>query len=106
MPEDGPSAKPKLPRSAGELIAGVASREARMVRRRKEGAPNIWRAVALVGLIGWSVALPLLAGIAIGTWIDHRWPSRFSWTLMLLVAGLAAGCANAWNRIRREEEDR
>lgn len=84
----------------------VGLRESRMIRRKKEGSPNVWRSVGLVGLIGWSVVLPMLAGIALGIWIDGQWPSRFSWTLMLLVAGLAAGCANAWNRIRREQEDR
>ena len=84
----------------------VGLREARMIRRKREGAPNVWRSVGLVGLIGWSVVLPMLAGIAVGIWIDRQWPSRFSWTLMLLVAGLAAGCANAWNRIKQEQERR
>jgi len=77
-----------------------------MIRRRKQGPPNVWRSVGLVGLVGWSVVLPMLIGIGVGAWIDREWPSRFSWTLMLLVAGLAAGCANAWNRINREQEDR
>lgn len=105
MPEDHPVPTPKLPSSAERFISRVASREERMVRRKKEGAPNVARAVALVGLIGWTVVLPMLIGIAIGTWIDHRWPSRFSWTLMLLVAGLAFGCWHAWDRIRQEWED-
>jgi ATP synthase protein I len=48
----------------------------------------------------------MLAGVAIGTWIDRNWPSRFSWTLMLLLAGLAFGCVNAWDRIRQDLEDR
>jgi len=77
-----------------------------MLRRRKQGPPNVWRSVGLVGLVGWSVVIPMLIGIAVGLWIDHTWPSRFSWTLMLLVGGLGAGCANAWSRIKREQEDR
>ena len=96
----------KLAESAERLIREVGSREARMLRRRTQGPPNIWRSVGLIGLIGWSVALPMLIGIAIGTWIDHAWPSRFSWTLMLLAGGLLAGCAGAWNRVRKEQEDR
>lgn len=105
MPENGPTVKQKEKTAAERLIARVASREVRMIRGKKEGTPNIWRAVSLVGVIGWLVVLPMLAGIAIGSWIDHTWPSRFSWTLMLLVAGLAVGCMNAWNRITRERED-
>ena len=105
MPDNRPVPTPKLPASAERFMSRVAAREARMVRRKKEGAPSVFRAVALVGLIGWSVVLPMLFGIVIGTWIDHRWPSRLSWTLVLLVAGLAAGCWNAWNRIRQEWGD-
>ncbi len=106
MPKSPPAPKPKLSSPGDNLISRVAAREARLMRSNKEGAPNTIRAVALVGLIGWSVVLPMLIGIAIGYWIDHRWPSRFSWTLMLLVAGLAAGCWNAWKRISQEQEDR
>lgn len=94
----------KLSSSAENLVRQVGVRQARMIRRQKEGLPGFWRAVAMVGAIGWSVALPTLIGVAVGTWIDHRWPSRFSWTLMLLFAGLALGCADAWGRINREQE--
>ncbi len=105
MAENDPATKQKRTTPAEQLVARVASREARMIRGKKEGPPNLWRAVSLVGVIGWLVVLPMLAGIAIGTWIDHKWPSRFSWTLMLLVAGLAVGCMNAWKRIKQEREN-
>lgn len=84
----------------------VGLREARMIRRKKEGPPNVFRSVSLVGLVGWTVVLPMLLGVAVGLWIDREWPSRFSWTLMLLVGGLGAGCITAWSRIRREQEGR
>ncbi|MCE5306291.1 MAG: AtpZ/AtpI family protein [Acidobacteriales bacterium] len=100
VPEQGPSA------SARRFADRVAAGEARLIRRKKEGPRNFWRAMSLAGVIGWTVVLPMLAGIAVGGWIDRRWPSRLSWTIMLLFAGLVAGCANAWNRIKREQEDR
>ncbi len=103
MPENAPSSKPGIARSAEQLLARVASGQARMLRRRRQGAPSIWRAVGLMGLIGWSVVLPMLAGVAAGMWIDRKWPTRFSFTLMLLVAGLAVGCWNAWKWIREED---
>jgi len=101
-----PDADRNLPPSARKLMQQVGVREARLIRRRKEGPTNVWRSVGLVGLVGWSVVIPMLIGIAVGLWIDHRWPSRFSWTLMLLFGGLFAGCANVWNRIQREREGR
>ena len=99
MPEE------QVPSSARRFIARVASREARLLRHKRQRPHTFWRAASLAGLIGWTVVIPMLAGIAAGSWIDRNWPSRFSWTLMLLFAGLAAGCYNAWNRIREEQED-
>jgi ATP synthase protein I len=95
---------PEKPSQAEEnLIRQVGLRQARMIRRQKEGVPDFWRAAAMVGAIGWSVAVPSLIGVAVGTWVDHRWPSHFSWTLMLLFGGLALGCADAWSRITRAQ---
>ena len=93
----------KLSQSEENLIRQVGLRQARMVRRQKEGLPGFWQAAAMVGAIGWSIAVPSLIGVAAGTWIDHHWPSHFSWTLTLLVVGLALGCADAWNRITRAQ---
>jgi len=106
MTDRAPATPRKLPASAEKLMQEVGAREARMVRRKREGSPNVWRSVGVVGIIGWTVVLPMLAGVATGLWIDHRWPSRFSWTLMLLFAGLGAGCINAWSRIKHEQEGR
>ena len=47
-------------------------------------------------------APPVVAGTALGLWIDARWPGGTSWTLVLMLAGVALGCANAWYWIQRE----
>jgi ATP synthase protein I len=52
--------------------------------------------LGVFGVVGWSVAIPTLLGIALGIWIDQRWPSQYSWTLMLLFVGVLLGCLNAW----------
>lgn len=76
--------------------------------RQKEEArqerDSVWFGLGMFGLVGWSVATPTLIGIAIGVWVDSRWPSRFSWTLMLLVLGISLGCLNAWRWIMRESD--
>jgi ATP synthase protein I len=52
--------------------------------------------LGVFGVVGWSVAIPTLLGIALGVWIDKTWPSQYSWTLMLLFVGVILGCLNAW----------
>jgi ATP synthase protein I len=105
FPDSEDKPRTELPRSAENLMRRVGAREERMLRGKSQSAPSVWRAAGLVGMIGWTVAVPMLAGIAAGTWIDRNWPSRFSWTLMLLVGGLALGCVNAWTRIEHERRD-
>jgi ATP synthase protein I len=84
------------------MIRQVESRQASALRARNQ-KNDLWGSLAILGLVGWSVAVPTLVGVALGAWIDHRWPSRFSWTLMLLIGGLVLGCTNAWLRIRRDQ---
>lgn len=57
------------------------------------------------GLIGWSVAAPMLLGVALGIWLDKHYPVRHSWTLSLLVVGIVIGCWNAWRWVEQEEAD-
>lgn len=85
-----------------ELQRSVARKEARKLRARRERGRGIWFGLGMMGVVGWSVALPTLAGLALGLWLDHRWPGRISWTLTVLGAGVALGCLNAWYWIRRE----
>jgi ATP synthase protein I len=86
---------------AESFMKQVGTREALRIRGRKEKDQTIWFGLGMIGVVGWSVAIPTLIGVAIGLWIDRTWPSRFSWTLMLLIGGVMVGCMNAWYWVRR-----
>ena len=88
-----------------EFERSVQKSERRKLKSRAEGKVPPWFGLGMFGLVGWSVVLPMLAGIAAGSWIDRRWPSRISWTMALMFAGLFIGCANAWHWIQRESND-
>jgi ATP synthase protein I len=90
-------------RSRGKSFkATVGARAARKIRARRERRVGIWFGLGASGIVGWSVAIPTLIGVAVGVWIDSKWPGGFSWTLMLLVAGVILGCLNAWYWVARE----
>ena len=82
----------------------VAVREKRKLRADKKKEETFWFGLGMFGLVGWSVAVPTLAGIFVGLWIDIKYSGRYSWTLMLMVIGLAVGCINAWVWISRQRE--
>ncbi len=85
-----------------EMERLIGRKEQRHVRARRVGDQSMWFGVGMFGVVGWSVVVPTVAGIAVGLWIDSRSQSGRSWTLMLMVAGLGMGCWNAWNWIHRE----
>ena len=65
---------------------------------------GVWFGLGMMGLIGWSVVVPTLLGAALGIWLDKHHPGKHSWTLALLVAGLAIGCLNAWHWVAKEDK--
>ena len=81
----------------------VGSKASRKLAARRRGAPHVWSGLGMMGLIGWSVVVPTLAGAAVGTWLDTHYPGRHAWTLALLVAGLTLGCFNAWRWVAHED---
>nr|WP_197443534.1 AtpZ/AtpI family protein [Maioricimonas rarisocia] len=99
-----PSPPDPLHPDRDDMQRQVGHKEDRKLRARRRADRTIWFGLGMFGLIGWSVAIPTVLGIFIGLWIDENWPSRYSWTLMLLIVGVALGCANAWRWIHEESQ--
>ena len=80
-------------------------KEKRKLRARGKKTDEVWFGLGMFGMVGWSVAIPTIIGIFLGVWIDMKWSGPYSWTLMLLVIGLAVGCMNAWFWVNRQQRD-
>lgn len=87
------------------LARRIAQRAASRRRARRQRGRGAWFGLGMYGMVGWSIAVPTVLGALIGLWIDTRWPSRYSWTLMLMVAGLLIGCWNAWFWVSLEQRE-
>jgi len=86
------------------LAEQVGAKAAHKLKARRNSARGVWFGLGMMGLIGWSVAIPTLLGAALGLWLDKQHPGTSSWTLALLVAGLAIGCLNAWHWVAKEDK--
>lgn len=87
------------------LSQEVGAKAARKLRAQRHVTRTVWFGLGMMGLIGWSVAIPTLLGAALGIWLDKRYPGSHSWTLMLLVIGLIIGCVNAWHWVAKEDRE-
>lgn len=89
-------------RDPNRLAETVGKKEARKLKAHREQDRGVWFGLGMFGLVGWSVAIPTLIGIAAGVWIDKAFAGPYSWTLMGLFIGVILGCLNAWYWVTRE----
>ena len=94
----------KTSRNEPTFAGRVGANATRKLKARRNSTQGVWFGLGMMGLIGWSVAIPTLLGAALGLWLDRRFPGGRSWTLALLVAGLTIGCLNAWFWVSKEDK--
>lgn len=82
----------------------IGEKAARKLKARRHASRTIWHGLGMMGLVGWSVAVPTLLGAALGLWLDRHSPAPHSWTLSLLLLGLLLGCLVAWQWVARENK--
>lgn len=105
MSEKQLTPRERLRKQAEDFTKKVGAKEARKIKGKSQKDEGIWFGLGVFGIVGWSVVIPTLIGTAIGIWIDGAWPSRFSWTLMLMIMGVALGCLNAWYWVKKAREN-
>jgi len=87
------------------FIEKIERKEKRKLRAQRKKGQGIWFGLGLFGVIGWSVMIPTVIGIAVGIWADKKWPGPISWTLTFLFAGIILGCLNAWYWVDKERKE-
>lgn len=87
-----------------KLVDKIKSDADKKIKAKKKGNELLF-GFGTFGIIGWSIAVPALAGAALGIYLDNRFDPGFSWTLTLIIAGVIAGCINAWHWIRKKSTE-
>ena len=85
-----------------DLPGEVGKKAYRRIKARRTRDRSVWFGLGMFGMVGWTVAITTVIGVALGVWIDRTWPGPYSWTLTLLFIGLIVGCLNAWYWVNRE----
>jgi ATP synthase protein I len=87
-----------------EFSQKIAEKEKQKLKSLLNGKRSTLSGLGLFGIVGWSVVVPTLLGIAAGIWLDKKYPQSFSWTISLLFVGLFLGCLIAWQWVDKENK--
>lgn len=80
----------------------IGQRARRMKAARDDPGPSPLRGIGTFGMIGWSIAVPTVGGAFLGLWLDRVAPRQISWTVALILGGVALGGLIAWAWIGKE----
>ncbi len=86
------------------LAEKIDTQAKRKLKAQRRSGSSAWFGLGMMGLIGWSIALPTILGAILGIWLDKHYKVQHSWTLALIVAGLTLGCFTAWNWLTKEDK--
>jgi len=87
---DDPDPEKESSRSALRRIGRDAERKR---EARAKGDRGIWFGFGMFGLVGWSVAVPTLAGVALGLWLDAGFGGHGSLFALTAAVGIVAVAA-------------
>lgn len=88
---------------------GHRSRMAEAARQAAERAqegrdnpePSIGQRLGQIGVLGWTVILPMLFGLFVGRWLDRKLETGIFFSAPLLMLGAVLGFWFAWKWMHR-----
>lgn len=89
------------PDKADPLATETRRRAERHRHWRETGEDSAARRLAQIGVLGWMIVAPTLAGLALGRWIDRSYGTGVTWTGALIVVGVSLGFWSAWRWMHR-----
>ncbi|MEI8631776.1 hypothetical protein P4S72_06060 [Vibrio sp. PP-XX7] len=78
-------------RPASNYSQQVGNMAQRKLKAQRYATKTVWSGLGMMGLIGWSVAIPTVLGALLGLWLDNGYPGGRSWT-----AGLVGCWSLSW----------
>lgn len=77
-----------------ERLVEKKYKRAKSNEEKKTDSP--WFGLGAIGVVGWFIMIPTLAGTMLGIWLDRGNESSVSWTMTGMLGGLFVGCYLAW----------
>ncbi|HZJ94450.1 MAG TPA: AtpZ/AtpI family protein [Thiopseudomonas sp.] len=81
----------------------IRRRAERMEESRNAPKYSPLSGLGVFGVVGWSVAIPTVAGAFLGMWLNRVAPQDFSWPIALILGGVVVGALVAWSWIDKNQ---
>ena len=58
---------------------------------------SFWTLVAQASMLGWNLVVPIVGGVLLGRYLDDTFEKEYTWTLSLLLMGVAVAFNNLYS---------
>lgn len=83
-------------------MAEAARRAAERARQGRENPePSIGERLGQIGVLGWTIVVPILLGVFAGRWLDRTFSTGIFFSAPLLMVGAVLGFWLAWRWMHR-----
>lgn len=83
------------------LDESVRRTRERREKAAREGERTLAQNLVWMGTLGWLIVAPMLAGMFVGRWIDHRFGTGVTFASALCIAGIVIGSLLGWRKVAR-----
>jgi len=87
-----------------EIMAKAARQAAlRAEEDRSHPEPSLGSRLGQIGVLGWTIVVPTLFGLALGRWLDREFGTGVFFSAPLLMFGAAIGLWLSWKWMHRQQ---
>ena len=93
----------RVPQKPDDPVADASRLAAeRDEMRRKDAEPSLGRRLGQIGVLGWAIVLPALAGLFLGRWLDRTYSTGVFFSAPMVMIGAGVGFWLAWKWMSRQ----
>jgi ATP synthase protein I len=84
-----------------DKLANAARRSADRAKASLETPePSLGARLGQIGVLGWTIVVPTLLGLALGRWLDREFATGIFFSAPLIIIGAILGFWSAWKWMR------
>lgn len=85
----------------GRMAEAARQAAERAQQGREDPEPSLGARLGQIGVLGWTVIIPMLLSLFLGRWLDREFDTGIFFSAPLLMIGAAIGFWFAWRWMHR-----